>query len=275
MLNMEALLESLYFDGSTFTDNKIKLGQAAGKTAEITLDTDNYVYTGYYKPFNQFYLDIPTPNTNASSVLLEYWDGTQWSTVASIDSTDDLTSSGLMQWEPLSDWATTAVDGTTKYWTRLSTDTLHSAASYNFIGLILADDNDLEIQVPYINESDLLGGETSHFKYHIAARDAIVQRITNRGYIKLSTGGVWTSMTAWDLLTISELRLAATNLALYYVYFNASDSPEDVFAFKAQKFMELYEMNVATARLTLDSDDDGVKDISETVARSNVVRMFK
>jgi len=124
MLDMSILLEIKYYNGTTFTNNKIALGQPAANTASITLDTTDYIYVGYYKPINQVYLDIPTANTNDSIVIIEYWNGTTWTEIEDIDGTLDLTASGLIQWEPLSDWAATEVDSNSQYWTRISTDTL-------------------------------------------------------------------------------------------------------------------------------------------------------
>lgn len=275
MLDMNILLENKYFNGSTFTDNKIALGQPAFNTASITLDTDDFIYIGYFKPIQQVFLDIPTPNTNSSTTLLEFWNGTAWTTVDDIDGTLNLTRSGLIQWEPLTDWTANEVDGDEQFWLRISTDTLHTAATFNFIGLILADDNDLIIQVPYILDSALLAGESSHFKSHIAAREMIMQRLLNRGYVKIDENDDRQSINAWDLLDITEVRLGATQLALYYIYFNASDDPEDNWIAKANKFKDMYEQHINVARLSIDLDDDGILDDFENKARTKIVRMFR
>lgn len=275
MLDMDALLEIKYYNGSTYSDNKVALGQPAFNTASITLDTTDYIYIGYYKPINQVYLDIPTPNTVSSIVTLEYWNGSTWDEVQDIDGTLDLTKSGLIQWAALSDWEANEVDSSSQYWLRLSTDTLHTEATYNFIGLVFSDDNDLLIQVPYILDSNMLNDELSHFKYHIAARDRIVQAMTKKGYLKRDSSGDLQSITAWDLLDIGEVRQAASQLALYYIYFNASDNPEDHWMDKADKFLQSYEELINLSRLSVDTDDDGVKDDHENKARSYQLRIYR
>jgi hypothetical protein len=272
---MNALLDIRYYNGSTFTDNKVALGQPAFNTASITLDTPDFIYIGYYKPVNQLYMDITTPNTTASTTSLEYWDGSAWTAIQDIDGTLGLTRSGLIQWEALSDWAATTVDSTSKFWVRISTDTIHTAAVYNFIGLTFSDDNDLLMQIPYILDSSMLSGEASHFKYHIAARDRIVQRLTNKGYTKTDSSGDLQSITAWDLLDTGEVRQAATQMALHLIYFNASDSLEDHWMEKADKFLQSYESLITMARLSIDVDDDGIKDDTENKARSYQTRMYK
>ena len=275
MLDLQSLLEIRYYNGSTYSDYRISLGQPASSTVDVTLDTTDYLYIGYYKPVQQIYLDIPTPNTNAATLTAEYWDGTAWTAISAIDSTEGLTRSGMIQWEELSDWDETTVDSSEKYWLRVSTDTLHTAATYNFIGLVYSEDRGLTLQVPYILDSAMLSGESSHFKYHIAARDSIVRELINKGYSKIDSAGDRQSLTAWDLLDISEVRQAAEAKVLSLIYFNASDSAEDHWMDKSIRFNDEYQKLMNMARLSVDTDDDGITDDVENKARSYSTRMYK
>ena len=276
MLNMEILLDIRYHDNATtFTDLKIDLGQPASGSSSVTLKTADYIYVGYYKPFQFLYMDITTPNTTASTVSYEFWNGTTWTSLSTVDDTGNLTRSGMVQWEEQSTWDETTVDTKEQYWIRASTDTLHSAATFNFMGLVFSDANDLALHTPYINESNQLNGETTHFKAHIAARDTIIQRFINRGYIKTNAAGTRTAITGWDLLDINEVRMASTYLTLSIIHFNLSDDAEDHWMDKAARFRGEYEKTINQVRLTVDSDDDGTTDAGENQARFKSVSLYR
>ena len=60
--------EALAFDRDTFT---------------IDLDqSDDYLYVGYYKPINNFFVEIGTANTNAGSFTGQFYNGTTWTSLA-------------------------------------------------------------------------------------------------------------------------------------------------------------------------------------------------
>lgn len=265
MLDIRSLLEIRYFDGATYADNKVVLGQAnTTDTESITLDTDNYIYIGYYKPIKQIYFDIPTPNTNANAISLEYFNGTDWTAMEVIDGTSNLLRSGYIQWLEISDWEANTVDDSEQYWIRISTDTLHSAATYNFIGLLYSEDRELLLENPYILETDLLMDEDNHLKAHVASRDMIIQQLSNKNY-KKSSDFKPVRITAWDLLDVQEVRQAATFLALSKIYFNLSDKTDDSWANKSDAYYDRFKEQMHLAALSLDSDDDGLVDDSERV----------
>ncbi len=264
MLDIKSLLEIRYFNGSTFEDFKVDLGQTdTDDTQSITLDTDNFIYVGFHKPIKQFYFDFVTANTNASNISIEYYNGTDYTAISTIDSTKNFLRSGLIQWEELSDWESNEIDSDTFYWLRISTDTLHSAAEYNFIGLLYSDDRQLSSENPYILDSNMLMGQANHLQAHAASRDMIIQRLSNKKYQKINSDSQVERITGWDLLDIQEVRQGATFLALSKIYFNLSDSVDDSWSAKSDAYYERFEEQMHLASLTVDVDDDGDTDNAE------------
>lgn len=68
--------------------------------------------------------DSTTPNGNAATFTLEYWDGDSWESLA--NSTDGTASGGAtfavdgqMTWDLPTDWAASAINSITAYWVRI------------------------------------------------------------------------------------------------------------------------------------------------------------
>ena len=112
MIDLKSLLNVKHFDSSTYTDYDFKLGNSnPDETVTLTLDTDHYLYIGYYKPIKYIYFDLPTPNENAATLTVEYYNGTDWTSIDSIvDETKGLTQNGFIQWEELEDQDNNEVD---------------------------------------------------------------------------------------------------------------------------------------------------------------------
>lgn len=271
MLDLKSLLEIKYYDDSeaAFTDLKVDLGEPnTTDSADITLLADDYLYVGYYKPVNKLYFDFITANVNPNTLSFEYWNGSDWSAITAYDGTKGSTRGGFVQWEELSDQEANEVDSNEQFWYRVSASVDHSAAEYNFLGLLFSDDRDLLLENPYILESNLLMGESNHLKAHVSARDYIIQTLTNKGYKKVNASSEYERITAWDLLDIVEVRRGATYLALSNIYFNLSDGAEDQWYIKSLSYKSKSDKQLNLAVLSFDRNDNGLAESNETLTQS-------
>lgn len=267
MLDINTLLDIKYYNGSTYADLNMKMGSGGRDTYSVTLADTDYLYIGFQKPIRNIYFDFTTPNTNANTLTIEYYnDDDTWTALSDIyDETEGFTRSGLIQWAELAGTAQddVAVDSVTKFWIRIQPSVAHSASVWNFIGLILANDSDLELENPYILETNLLMGESNHLKAHLAARKEIVQTYSNKGNRKVDQSLNHQRLDFWDMLDIQEFRQGAVFLALSKIYFNLSDKEEDTWLSKSKEYRQRYLEQVNLYYTTLDKNDNGLTSASE------------
>ena len=140
----------------------------------------------------------------------------------------------------------------------------------------LSDDADLKREFFEIDNANILPpGEASHIIHHVAARNYIVQRLINLGYVKYDSTNTKISMTYWDLHEISEVRQAATQLALAKIFFNLSDSPDDTWWSKYLSYQDKFEEAFKSVTLSFDTDNDGLVDQDENLKQRKVTRWVR
>jgi len=254
---------------SSFSDYSTEALDYDRDTFTITLNSStSYLYVGFYKPINVFYVELGTVNTNAGAFTGEFYNGSAWVALSGLyDETSSLTRSGFIQWDRnQTSEESVAVDSVTKYWYRFRPSVTHSATVINGLNIVFSDDQDLKRE--YFEASNYLpSGETSHVLTHVAARDHIIQHLRNSGHYKesLATGKA-KDITAFDILEMGQIKLAATYLALSKIFLSVQDTQGDVEMEKSKYFMGLYATAIKTFYLDLDLDDDGINDDSETLA---------
>lgn len=269
MLRTKNKLEVYHDDNSVFADYSAEALDFDRDTFTMSLDQSNdYLYVGFYKPINTFYVEIGTANTNAGSFAGEFYNGTSWTALSGLhDETKSFIRSGFISWDSnQTDEASVAVNSTTKYWYRFRPSVTHSSTVVNGLNIVFADDQDLKRE--YFESSDYLpSGESSHILTHVSARDEIIQYIRNSGHYKNNiNSGNLKDITAFDLLDIAQIKLAATYLALSKIFQSIQDSSDDVFLEKSRHFRGLYSSAIKTFYLDIDYDDDGIKDNEERLA---------
>jgi hypothetical protein len=113
------------------------------------------------------------------------------------------------------------------------------------------------------NANVLPPGEVSHISAHVASRDMIIQQLRNMGYVKEDDNSNISNLTPWDLHDINEIKQAAKYLALSKIFFNLSDSVEDNWWKKYREYHDKFEEAFRLARISLDLNNDGIKDTEE------------
>lgn len=240
--------------------------------------TTSYLYIGYRKPINTIYFQLDTPNTNANTLSMQYWNGSSWTTLSNAqDDTKGLTRSGFITWDRnQTNEATTTVNSTTLYWVRFQPSVTTSAMTVAGISFIFADDQDLKQEVPEITDSNHLAGKTSHILTHVATRNQIIQDLRNKDYTRTNQNtSLKEDLTVWDILDANQLKQAAIFLSLSKIYFNFSDQPNDKYEQKSLAYFNKYEKAIALSRLSLDTDDDGLSDSFETQKLFTTSRMVR
>jgi len=266
MLRVKNKLTVFDDNNSSFTDYSREALDFDRDAFTITLNSStSYLYVGFYKPINIFYVELGTANTNAGVLAGEYYNGTTWASLTGMyDETASLTRSGFIQFDRnLTDEASVAVDGTIKYWYRFRPSVTHSATIINGLNLVFADDNDLKREHYEISDA-LPSGESSFILAHVAARDEIIQYLRNSGHYKQSlSDGLNKDVTIFDILDMGQIKLAATYLALSKIMLSRQDEVDDYYMQQSRHYRGMYSTAIKTFYLDLDQNDDGIKDISE------------
>ena len=229
---------------------------------------EDYLYVGLYKPFERFYCDFETANTNANDLDVEFWNGSTWTNVSNlVDDTKGFTRSGFVSFDKNTDlWETLAsIGGVTRYWLRIKPDADHSATTFNGIGIVFSDDDDLKEEFWEIS-SFLPTGESSFIAKHQSARNDIVQEIRNRGSFKKASGQQSQHITEFDFINpVEEIKQASKYLALHKIFNNISDDTEGKLFQLSEYYKEKFKSAFSIYFLSLDVDDDGKNDTVEVL----------
>lgn len=118
-------------DGGVFTDlttTAVNYNTAGELTClPATPVTNDALYIGSDELFDRITFDMVSGLSGSNNIVQEYWNGSAWRSIfvsglEEYNGTDDWdnANSGLRihAWQMPSDWATTSVNGITKYWTR-------------------------------------------------------------------------------------------------------------------------------------------------------------
>lgn len=269
MLKIKNKLTILHDNNSSFSDYSTEALDFDRDTFTIDLNqSEDYLYIGFYKPINIFYVELGTANTNAGTFTGEFYNGTTWAGLSGFyDESASFTRSGFIQWDRnQTNEAKTTVNSTELYWYRFRPSVTHSSTVVNGLNIVFADDNDMKREYFEIDRFRP-SGESSHILTHVAARDHIIQYLRNSGHFKESVGtGKAKDITAFDLLDIGQIKLAATYLAISKIFSAIQDSEDDIYNQKSSHYMSLYNSAIKTFYLDLDMDDDGIQDEEETLA---------
>lgn len=216
-------------------------------SADLSLQTGEYLFITLEKYFSKIYVEMETPSTVINSLVVEYYNGSSWSAVTSlIDETKGFTRSGFISWEL----------GETKQ-LRISTIANMSASSVKGIGLVFS--NDLDLEEAFYNIDTLLPqGASSFISYHQAARNEIIQSLRNQG--NYTAGG---DLTEWDLLQPDQIREASKWKALSLIFTDVSNEVDDKYDQLRKNAVKKYHSAINLYLKSIDYDNDGVLTTAE------------
>lgn len=278
MIDNNSKLRVIQDNASVFTDNSNDAYDYIRDEFASQIAVGDYMYLGFYKQISSVYVEMVTPNTSGSVFTLERWDGSSWVAIDHTDETRGMSRSGFISWEraPAADDApATTVNGVDAVFVRLSVDIDTDPMQIRGINLVFADDNALKQEFFEIDNANLLPpGESSHIVHHVSARNSIIQQLRNLGYIKTNASNSRVNLTQWDLFELSEVRQAAVHMTLSNIFYNLADSADsaDLWWSKYRESQDNYEKAFNLAVLSVDSNDDGVEDITEAKKPVKVFR---
>lgn len=261
MLDLSTILNIVKYtedgEGGFFTDYSLKLADPSSPAVPISVGTQDYLYVGFDRPIKNFFVSLSTPNDVFAPLMAEIFNGTDWEECPIWDETYAFNASGTIQL--LKEPTKFTVLTEEKYVIRLKFSIATSPMQIQFIGQVLSTDQDLLIENPYILDQNLMMGQPNHLKFHVAARNEIIQTFLNKGY-KLNNGD---RLTYWHLLDVHELKQASVFLTLSKIYLALSDNVDDTWMQKSREYRKLYNHQVEVYRLTLDLNSDGKLSDSE------------
>jgi hypothetical protein len=282
MIDKRIQLTLLEDNAGSFTDHSTNAADYLRDTITLNLaaGTDN-LYVGFYKPINALYVELETVDALGSTLTLEAWDGASWSQIDVQDQTKGLSRSGFITWDR-SDMSKTTVNGKEQYWVRANFDN-GNVAVVSGANLVFSDDQMLLREFQNVLDPRILGnGNSSHIIQHVAARNLIVQMLRNEGYIKKEQNyfanekqDTIENITQWDLLDIYEIREAATYLTLSKIFFLLSDEVDDNWWTKHREYYKMFQKTFNTAKLSVDTDNDGEADRDEKLQPRKSMRFSR
>jgi hypothetical protein len=269
------------FSGLSYTNRTDESFGYDRDSYTIALETADFLYIGRDKPFNALYAEVSSANAVSTSLAATYYDGTTWTSLPLlVENTKAFQRSGFIKWVlPYSGssllWEESTVNSVSKYWMRLAVgSTLTGTTALQGLNIVFSDDQDLKAEDRAIlamlprDEND--SRVTTHILSHVAARESIVDALRLKGHYKtldLSAGsqdeGHAEGVDEWDILDIGQVRQASTYKALSKIYYQASDSVDDIHYAKAKDYDGLYKQSLDLFLLTLDANDDGEASGSE------------
>lgn len=256
----------LHDDNSVFAD-------LTNDAADYTRDNfavsftqvEDFIYVGYNKPINTIYPNMTGTLANESTMTGEYFNGSDFtSLVGFFDDSRGFSRSGFITWDRnQDDEVETTINSIELFWYRFRT----ADASLTFTGLnvLFCDLEDLKKEFKLIDDPTFIDVGETYILELVNARNTVMERLANTRDS--------CSDSYWELLRIREVRLSATYLCLTQILFNRSDAPDDIWEVKSEYYENKYEKSIARAKVSLDSNDNGIEDGIEV--RPQAVRWIK
>jgi hypothetical protein len=278
MLNQKNFPKVYIYDNAIYSDVSAYALNFGRDHLEATIETTDFLYFGRVKPFDAFYIEMAAqPNNVVSTLAVEYYNGTAWVPVGNLfDDTRCFNRSGFVQFDKPADWAQVLVGVHMQYFVRMSPSvTTRTNMHIQGINIVFSDDQDLNGVYPGI-VSYLNNTEISFVLRHENSRNLIVQDIRNRGFTKRPTGvSGYEQMDEWDFLRINECKQWSIYLTLSNIFSSLQSNDSDMYKEKADDYAAKADLYKAAFYLTLDKNDNGKADISETAGNIHTRRLVR
>lgn len=261
-----------YGDNGVLTDYSL---EAQDNTSTIPVEmvaAEDYLYIGQYLPFNNFFIEMDTANSNASVLSCQKWTGTEWDDcVDVIDATKSsgvtLAQNGVVQFSPDDDSSWIKVPNTRDdnnpsdlssiaifnlYWLRIKVSAdLSAGTDIKRLTYKFSDDDILSTLDPDINEylTSWEAGKTSWLDQILTASKLLVLDVRSRGMIK----------TYGQILRFDDVYHACAYETLSIIYSGLGPK----FIEKKQEADKEYKRAIGSLKMTLDIDKDARVDIGE------------
>jgi hypothetical protein len=250
------------------SDLSLKLENYLRDSVLVDIAAGETIDVGYYKPISDLYLELKQVTPVLNSLKVEVYTGS-WTSLSVFDRTEGGNRSGFIRWSKLGNEKATTLHSEELYWYRISFDEDITGLDIKGINLVFADDADLKESYPDIFEY-LPEDAESFIAYHQEARNYILTYLRNKGKT-IRQKEKYKMIDQFDLHNFDEVRQAAKYLALANIFYNESDSLDDKWKQKADGFKAKYGEAIDLNFLSIDENDDGQQQNSE----SNAIQYIK
>jgi len=262
----------IHEDDTTLTDLTLA-AQNSDTMALPLVSAEDYVYIGQHFPFNNWFTDINTANSNAATWSIDVWDGSAWQ--AAVDILDETTvggvpwsRSGVLQFSPDRDegWVrtldTSDSDGPTGltglklynlYWMRvkpsanLSAGTILNTFGYRFANTQMLDGIDPELS-NYLTSWE--SGKTDWDEQLQLGSEHVISDMKSRGMV----------VHPGQILRIDEVGLATAYKTLIDIIYPVLGPDFDS---RKEDYQKAYNKLMSIKRFTIDQNLDGQEDARE------------
>lgn len=261
-------LRLFHDDDGTLIDRSID-NQDEATTVSLVIDqTDDYLYFAQHYPFNNFFIQMDTVNTNAGSLAIQYWGGQAQGWVDAVDILDatsvagvPLARSGVVQFSPDIQFSWHIVGDTRTepqplgletlniynvFWIRFRWSATPSAGTdmkrlvYSFTRSQQIDNIDVQIN-QFL--TSFAAGKTNWDDEIITASMMLVNDMRRRGII----------VHQGQLLRFDDVSLAADWMTLCLIYRNLGPA----FLDKLTRSKQEYEMAISVKAFSIDENQSG------------------
>jgi hypothetical protein len=234
--------------------------------AYSVLTTGTTIEVQSERPLTKLYWVLTSPHDGV--LASSYFNGTVLTALSLIrDTTNKLKSQGWVTWErPSND---SKDGGFYRYVFVLSGATVDVASTIRFVGVVFSEDKDLRAEYPNVTDY-LPAGDTTFIRFHVSAREAIVQWFRGKGAFTLN-GSVAKNLTEFDFLDVDEVKNASKFMALAKLFAWLSDSPDDKWYQKSKDFYADATNNLDVYFISLDKNRDGNVDQGESLISTDLV----
>lgn len=271
----------IFSNNGTLTDLSIPLSDYKAQTSVVDFTAgQDYIYIGGDMPFNHRYFELSVVNTEASTVTVDIWDGSEWE--AAVDVLDEtklgsasLGQSGIIRWTPNRDTAWGTEDSTEQipdlatlkiydmYWVRLNfTATLTGTTAIKYVGHKFSEDVDLEAYYPDLNiqatKTGFKTGKTDWDDQHFAAAEEIIMKLRKKK--KFFTPNL--------ILEPENFNLSAVHKVAYNIFGSFGDDYKDNRLAADADFLKAFN----GIDFDFDKDGDGRLDLHEKPTSTGWIR---
>lgn len=250
------------------TEETLKTQSTSQDALSFVLTTSDKFYLGFNEPFASRYFEFATPNTNSSSVVIKYWNGTAYAAVEDpIDQTLGFTRDGFLSWQNKTDWkahAQTGVADQELYWIEITvTADLSAGTSLQSVTNLFCDEILLRSYYPEVvaNSRYLPPSRTNFMDQLVAAKDLVVLRLKQDGIIKDES----------EILDINEVAVAATHATAWIILHPIAVDDGD--RERAREAFNNFNRELNKVKLDFDYDNSGViEDREKDIGSAFIVR---
>jgi len=233
----------------------------------IAMEGATSLLIGKKAPFNNFYMEFGTANSNTVEMNVEYWNGREWiNAVDILDGTYGADQSGVVQFSPDKDHSWQRVDdskdeGITTaiiydmYWIRVTfDDVLSVGTTLSKIAYKFTTDKELLLKDSDINEFLASFGETDWTKYILDASVEVARDFKKKNIIK----------DEGQILRFDDVSQPTVWKTLFNIYLNLGESYKE----RRKEINDLYEKSFV-GNYSVDKNNDGVLSKREMAVNSN------